>query len=1151
MILYFFALLIAQMLSVNGESIAYYVEPADSSTTCKEYKVCHTLQEYASKSELYFQNLTKSVVSLIFMNGSHVSNSTVNISYISELHISCHDDGCGVSIESDFIFKNISLFYMNDIDINGKTMIRNIETLVIENVKFHSFGGNNDKNTSKLAIDGTCSHITVTKSIFIGSTINITLHNCSYKENYLIIQNSAIRGEDGTHHKPLPSLGLLMITITTTFVNISECHFTRSRYSGFHVILRKDNTLNIIDSSVQQNRMSGIYILITDAENHIHLQNTTISNNSLPDVSSGNPYTWQVPNAAGLSVAPNDNPLSTYKIIMDSVIFEGNHDANAVPKTVFIYRSQNASISNSRFADNHGTAISIYLSKTFILSGKVEFNNNYGYEGGGLLMFTVFLTIADDANITFRDNQVENVGGAICIRNIPIQIDNGQRCFYQFQSPKPKATIVFYNNTAKKGGWHIYGATTKTPCNAGTEQASMSKLPMKFDPDFNESVTCVTSDPTRACLCEGNKPKCADENYIFYNKSVHPGESFNLSVIVVGADFGAVAGSVFATTNEQSYLTSLESAQNIATPECQNMTYTIHSRNEKVELILSIDGSELNTWYKNKSITSKYVEEYKTKGVIDVNLLTTPLYIGLTMQKCPSGFSLNEDSICDCHPKLKERVSSINCCFKNGKAFIERDRSIWLAPTNSSDYESRMLLNINCRKNKCIEGVVDLNNPDVQCKENRTGKVCGQCKKGHSLALGSSNCLKCDCLRCNNNLNLLLILVFLAAGFILVFFMKLLDLTVANGLLHGLIFYCNVLWINGNVLIPFYQNGTEFPRIFLAWFNLNFGIETCFFNGLDAYVFTWLQFLFPVYIWCISITLIFIAKRVNILGNNGVPVLLTLFLLSYSKILITIVSALSYTVIYEIAPNTIPYTRWAQDGNLGYLEGKHIPLFIVALLALIFIVIPYTFFLLFSRHLYKITHPRVSRWVNKLKPVIDAHSGPFKDKKEYWIGVLLLVRILFTVTPLFYGPQIKIKHFSLVLILSGLLLYKSFTGPIYKKKYLSLMENSLIYNAIVLSCIFILPNYLHYPLTYVLVGIAFCHFLVVVTVQAVVRVRWIVKEKCYNSSFSQSELTGYHEDINDSGLFHERSYSLSSKSELTGYHKDTNDSGFFHKRTKN
>jgi len=37
--------------------------------------------------------------------------------------------------------------------------------------------------------------------------------------------------------------------------------------------------------------------------------------------------------------------------------------------------------------------------------------------------------------------------------------------------------------------------------------------------------------------------------------------------------------------------------------------------------------------------------------------------------------------------------------------------------------------------------------------------------------------------------------------------------------------------------------------VFIAWLNLDIGIETCFYDEMTAYSKTWLQFVFPVYIW--------------------------------------------------------------------------------------------------------------------------------------------------------------------------------------------------------------------------------------------------------------------------------------------------------------
>ena len=49
-------------------------------------------------------------------------------------------------------------------------------------------------------------------------------------------------------------------------------------------------------------------------------------------------------------------------------------------------------------------------------------------------------------------------------------------------------------------------------------------------------------------------------------------------------------------------------------------------------------------------------------------------------------------------------------------------------------------------------------------------------------------------------------------------------------------------------------------KIFLSWLNLNFGIDSCLYDGLNTYQNTWLQFLFPAYIWILIGLVICISR---------------------------------------------------------------------------------------------------------------------------------------------------------------------------------------------------------------------------------------------------------------------------------------------------
>ena len=54
----------------------------------------------------------------------------------------------------------------------------------------------------------------------------------------------------------------------------------------------------------------------------------------------------------------------------------------------------------------------------------------------------------------------------------------------------------------------------------------------------------------------------------------------------------------------------------------------------------------------------------------------------------------------------------------------------------------------------------------------------------------------------------------------------------ATGTLSGLVFYVNIVGANHTMFLP--VESTNALSVFIAWLNLDFGIETCFYNGMDA-----------------------------------------------------------------------------------------------------------------------------------------------------------------------------------------------------------------------------------------------------------------------------------------------------------------------------
>ena len=200
--------------------------------------------------------------------------------------------------------------------------------------------------------------------------------------------------------------------------------------------------------------------------------------------------------------------------------------------------------------------------------------------------------------------------------------------------------------------------------------------------------------------------------------------------------------------------------------------------------------------------------------------------------------------------------------------------------------------------------VFPLNNTDKQCAYNRSGLLCGKCKKNYSFVLGTST-----------NSHLFLLIPFAVMGVALVFLLLVCKLTVATGMLSGLVLYANIVGVNRTIFLP--VESTDALSIFIAWLNLDFGIETCFYNGMDAYTKTWLQFVFPVYSWALVGLMILVShfsqRFATLLGNNPVSVLATLILLSYTKILHTLITVFYVTFLEYPAYNKMV---WLYDANI-------------------------------------------------------------------------------------------------------------------------------------------------------------------------------------------------------------------------------------------
>ena len=216
----------------------------------------------------------------------------------------------------------------------------------------------------------------------------------------------------------------------------------------------------------------------------------------------------------------------------------------------------------------------------------------------------------------------------------------------------------------------------------------------------------------------------------------------------------------------------------------------------------------------------------------------------------------------------------------------------------------------------------------------------------------------------------------------------------------------------------------------------------------------WLQLVFPLYIWAIVAVMIVLSRyyitAARVVGQNAPKVLATLFLLSYAKLLRAVITILSFT--YVKYPDEHTKAVWLYDGNVDYLRGKHTPLSIAAVLTLIAFLIPYTFVVLFMQYLRKKTEYKLLAWVRRLKPVFDPYGGPYKDRYQFWTGLLLVVHVLLFLAFAFNSsgnPAFNLLLIAIVAIslLCALVIFQG----VYKSRILDTLEASFLVNISVLA----------------------------------------------------------------------------------------------------
>ena len=1001
-------LFISLLLLPIGICVIYNVKPDDYNTTCDQ---CHTLQYYQLNISKYFTSNTQ----LLFLPGIHYLNTDFiiqnvhNFSLIgstangSRLHsvIQCTKlvsieminivnlTVCNLMIQIFEISKN------NASDsLHSLVIIADCRNVLLDHLKIHKIM--HYKFYSLLAIN------VLGKSHFS----HILCHNISlyYNEtdvkkehSTLLIDHYQTQNDTKYYNKEIRLIELFMQQVSYK-VTVQLSHITIKHKSNPFIsvgYMSEESVLIIANCSFQFNHFTLFTAVINYRYNAyavIYFLNCQFLHNSSPVLIAMQRFMFlSFTNCIFIDNLKLLNEYTEGKIIIIDTTFaysklERNYVYDESNNLIALSNGELTLAGTVTFDNIHCANSIIYLESSIItINGLVKFSNNYAI---AIVSFQSILNSYPQQYLVIKNSaSVEISKNYVCTFFKRSKPDRFQPklypfCFFQYISNE-----TFTKDSSKHSNFSITIHNNKyepkiPECDEGIPIANCQWLlqstfegifPLDINKHYiqyynnnnNSDLEALNIKQSTLCICNNEMNYDCHISDLGY---LYPGQTLAIHLhsiatkqylyaynsdteVVVKTDINLI------NSNPCIVLSTNEHRQFINT-SCTEVRYTIaFSSYEWCEIYL------------------KFLSDNDDKmNIFNIRKL-----------KCPPGFA-EVDKICQCDPVIT-RFKVVSCNINDQT--ILRTANSWIsAATHTGDNDSYTYhISLNCPLRYCLSHSSRLNfsTPNSQCQFNRSGLLCGQCQQGLSSVFGSPYCQKCS------NIYIILIIPIAIAGVVLVFIIFYLNLTVTDGNINAFILYTNIISIN----IPaFFPSINEFvpTYAFISLANLDLGVQTCFYNGMDDYAKMWLQLVFPLYLISIAMALIITSRYSTTIqrltARRALPVLATLFLLSYTKTLHTVSNVLFFYTSITHLPSKYTTLVWSVDPNVLLFGVQFSILFIVCVIILL-ILIMFNIILLFTRTLSRL------RFINKFKPLLDAYQGPYKDKFYYWTGLQLLIRAVF------------------------------------------------------------------------------------------------------------------------------------------------------------
>ena len=684
----------------------------------------------------------------------------------------------------------------------------------------------------------------------------------------------------------------------------------------------------------------------------------------------------------------------------------------------------------SNFTHNRGAGMCIKRASLKIPSNALFYHNS-AYKGAGIYLDDdSYLQLGPEAFLNFTRNSAVYGGGiyqkSIISTNNP---DSDHICFLM-STTGTAPRLKFQDNIATISGRAIFFNDPIKSC-----KEELNSLNIIYDDDDGPNNQ-LTSSATSISFSDTIKNNAT--TLVLGQKLVLKAD---ITDIFGNLTFALI--SIFLLPQNSSLFTDLSYKL------VGEKTFTIENGFNRPNLHIA-----------GPNVTSELVYKLKisrANEVYDSESSFKQVTVNVTLVPCPLGFRYHKHS-----EKCVCALDSVHCNLTSATACIKKGYWHGKIKVNEGDFQhiTEPCSSGNClNAENCIQcpsqGLSDYcklpNKTDYQCIDNHNGVLCTECMDGYAYTFGAVKCVPVT--RCDKGQSVLIILIMLAfilASMALIVLLLKLDKNLKVGYMFSILYYFSViryLLAPNNipqaleVMISVLVSITQLNPHFIGYIPICLTTKSTI---LEQQMFFYAS---PLIISVIVLCVVWLSRccprYLKFSDNTLLRAISLLMLLSF-----TAMAETSFNVINPVKFDAINETYVSIEPSTKYFDPKgHVAFFCIALIVEVFLVLPFTFILLFAPLLTRCFN------LNKIKPFLDEFQDCYKDKYRWMAGYYFLCRQLYlavTISPQAGASSLQYTYQIVTLLI---LTFHSIMMP-YKSNWLNALDSFFLANLLFVALMY-------------------------------------------------------------------------------------------------